>query len=398
MSSLVLYHSADYDGIASGLICEKFLKLRGNTVKLEGWDYGKPVPKVDSLVDEIYMVDITIPELMDDPRLIWIDHHKTSIAEYNERARGYRIDGVAACRLCWQWFTCENDLPKKEDYVDRKVEEPITVRLLGEYDVWDHRDEHTQPLQLGLRTYKEFPTGLLNMAEYKLFTEVLNRGELVFDYERSIRRSYVKKMFELNFEGIKFLALNAAQGNSLSFSEHKELEKYDALFFFRYNGEARNWMISLYSNTKCPKDIDLSVIAKKYGGGGHKGACGFTVADINLIIAPPLTEYVQAESPLYDRIDEVKESLWDVSQRKALEQYYTSNSGLLVGQVVKPPKSCKAMIIIGVSPKNEVLLQNGTVIDRVSLEEFLKFDLVFRKGQQWVPLSKLWTDNNLSAK
>jgi nanoRNase/pAp phosphatase (c-di-AMP/oligoRNAs hydrolase) len=28
------------------------------------------------------------------------------------------------------------------------------------------------------------------------------------------------------------------------------------------------------------KDVDLSLIAKKYGGGGHAGACGFQCAEL----------------------------------------------------------------------------------------------------------------------
>ena len=398
MTALVLYHSADYDGISSGLICEKFLKEKKMTVIKVGWNYGDPVPAVDPNVSEIYMVDITIPELMEDPRLIWIDHHKTSIEEYTDKVRGYRIDGVAACRLCWQWFTCTQDFPDKEQYVNRQVTEPVLVRLLGEYDVWDHRDPDAQAIQLGLRTYKKFPVDALSydLAASVLYEEIVSKGRLLQDYETSIRKSYVNKMFELNFEGLKFLALNSAQGNSLSFSEHKELEKYDALFFFRYNGSTRDWMVSLYSNTKCEKDIDLSVIAKKYGGGGHKGACGFVVKDIGLIIDPPLTTTEQAETQeevkesLFDVVSETKESLWDISQRKNMETYYSANLGMLIGQVVKPPESNKAMLIASCTPKKEVILMNGNRLDTVSLEDFLKFDLVFRKGQQWVRLSKLW--------
>ena len=35
------------------------------------------------------------------------------------------------------------------------------------------------------------------------------------------------------------------------------------------------WTVSLY-HAKHNTGIDLSEIAKKYNGGGHRGACGFT--------------------------------------------------------------------------------------------------------------------------
>jgi nanoRNase/pAp phosphatase (c-di-AMP/oligoRNAs hydrolase) len=47
---------------------------------------------------------------------------------------------------------------------------------------------------------------------------------------------------------------------------------HDALLTFCWLKD--KWRISLY-HAEHRKDIDLSVIAVKYGGGGHKGACGF---------------------------------------------------------------------------------------------------------------------------
>lgn len=45
---------------------------------------------------------------------------------------------------------------------------------------------------------------------------------------------------------------------------------YDILMPFSYNGRYKTWSYSMYSKT-----VDVSVIAKKYGGGGHMGAAGF---------------------------------------------------------------------------------------------------------------------------
>jgi len=74
--------------------------------------------------------------------------------------KGYRIDGVAACRLAWQylkekdpqWVTHLNGFPKKEDFIERRVIEPIAVRLAGEYDIWDKRDPNAELFQHGLRS------------------------------------------------------------------------------------------------------------------------------------------------------------------------------------------------------------------------------------------------------
>ena len=50
---------------------------------------------------------------------------------------------------------------------------------------------------------------------------------------------------------------------------------------FKYDGKIKKWVVSLYT-TKI--NIDVSKIAKLYGGGGHKGAAGFVSDDINLFL------------------------------------------------------------------------------------------------------------------
>jgi len=56
---------------------------------------------------------------MERPGLVWIDHHKSAIEKYGATTPGYRIDGVAACRLAWQWFfpiDPDAELPRSSVY------------------------------------------------------------------------------------------------------------------------------------------------------------------------------------------------------------------------------------------------------------------------------------------
>ena len=77
--------------------------------------------------------------------------------------------------------------------------------------------------------------------------------------------------FELDWEGMRFLAINKPRGNSRTFAAGVKPE-HDALLTFYW---LRNkWRVSLYGSPHHPEH-DLSLIAVKYGGGGHKQACGF---------------------------------------------------------------------------------------------------------------------------
>ncbi len=285
----VIYHSADFDGIFCREIARKFI---GNEdVNYIGWNFGDaPIPVPAD--GPIYIMDLPADEPLGfkfsagkpiplelQGRITWIDHHGTSIASHPTDIAGYRIDGVAACRLAWQWFTNSKPLSNLHDYVKREVVEPLAVRLAGEYDIWDDWREDWDGMvefQFGLRScertadiWHDLFTGI-PQAVYN----ILDLGRPLHKYQKGVDASTVNtRSFLMEFEGLKFLTLNTARCNSLTFAAKDVLETgHNALCGFFWNG--KTWTVSLYQS-KHRKDLDLSKIAVKHGGGGHKGACGF---------------------------------------------------------------------------------------------------------------------------
>lgn len=281
MKNTVIYHRADFDGLFSREIAR--LALGDLTTEYIGWDYGDPLPVIPPDVETIYMIDISVAGMMEDRRLVWIDHHKSAIEKFSPSIKGYRIDGVAACRLAWQYFFSGDEvgLPGKEAYIDRQLVEPIAVRLAGEYDIWDKRDSRAELFQHGLRSVEELDWRRLlsydgcednNASEY---VARLLDGGLILQRSRARENESVIKAqgFTLQFEGLTFLACNAARYNSHLFVAGLKPE-HDACLGFNWDGQRQKWRISLYGVPGKP-DIDLSAIAVRYGGGGHKQACGF---------------------------------------------------------------------------------------------------------------------------
>ncbi len=279
----VIHHSADMDGIFCREIARKFLP----DATLVGWDYGNPVPEMPPSGDgdhSLYMLDISVDGLMDYPGLTWIDHHKSAMEKYPAAIPGYRIDGVAACRLAWQWFTSEPGvkwfpgascpLASKQDFVGRTVSEPWAVRLAGEYDIWDKRDPDSELFQHGLRSEELYPSTWETLLGNHGGTVVrlLNQGRALQYAKTQENASIIKASgFSIDFDGLRFLACNAARYNSHLFTAGLTPE-HDACFGFRWTGT--DWSVSLY-HAPGKEHHDLSLIAVKYGGGGHRGACGF---------------------------------------------------------------------------------------------------------------------------
>lgn len=318
----IIYHDADFDGKLSNEVCRYFLEREypNASVHSYGWDYGRPVPvplhtwfdpqlgdqfsNEWSLYDAVYIVDLSVDELMARPELrdkiVWIDHHKSAIEKWDnplvERLviMGYRIDGVAACRLCWQWFVNSAGylgvLPSKQDFIDRNVQEPALIRLAGEYDIWDHRNPNGKFLQFGLRSIDDAEFRELLMAQFSGLDD--NHLAAVIETGVSIK-SYCDKMADeysaayahtIKWNGLTFCVLNIGQRGNSDLLRGGIKPEHDACFAWRFDG--KQVMVSLY-HIEGKTHHDLSLIAVKYGGGGHKGACGFriTLVQLNNILA-----------------------------------------------------------------------------------------------------------------
>ena len=313
----VIYHSADFDGIFCREIARKFMP----DATFIGWNFGDPVVPVepatpyyvmDLPVYEVFGVVVGLPHeslelAMKEGRVIWIDHHKSSIESHKATPfPGYQMDGVAACRLAYQWFIYHGNpsngpgscLPYKEHFIERILQEPRAVRLAGEYDIWDKRDPKADLFQHGLRSRElkeEDWKWLLTVAdphtqgEYALaktnfvVDELLGNARYVEYASRKQNESIIRQAgFTLEWQGLKFLACNHARYNSYLFTAALKPE-HDACLGFAWRGD--QWTVSLY-HAPGKEQHDLSLIAVKYGGGGRRGACGFQTRTLPFLPAP----------------------------------------------------------------------------------------------------------------
>lgn len=280
----IIYHRADWDGIIAGQICRQFhLENTGAEPTMIGWDYGDPVPTIAE-GQPFIMTDVAIPELMGRPELLWIDHHQTSIARFAKTVRHrYCVDGVAACRLCWQYFF-EKRHAGFEDYRDRKVQEPLLVRLAGEYDVWDLRDNRTVALNYGLTAYAatgastpgyQIATMLgFEMESQRNVLDLIERGTAAAAWHMKIAADAAREYgYLIEWEGLLFFVLASVHARSSRWFAGVPSD-CDGFMNWRFNGDTITF--SLY-HPPGREEHDLSAIAVKYGGGGHRGACGFTL-------------------------------------------------------------------------------------------------------------------------
>ena len=295
MNIAIIYHDADFDGKLSRDVCHHFLSQKnpGANITTIGWDYGRETPDVSEF-GTVYIVDLSIDGLMSQPalldKIVWIDHHRTAIEKYQHTfIGGVQIDGVAACRLCWAWFTSTEPLVLEADeFIRHRDDEPLLIYLAGIYDVWAKENadfEAAKNLQFGLRALSEDAYKLLIGEQFNTQSSCILESAL--DYGWKLRAfcqmqndQYASQFSHtLVWEGLTFIALNIGQRGNSDLLKGGIDHRHQACFAWRYDGTGV--IVSLY-HIAGHEHHDLSAIAKRYGGGGHKGACGFRLTLVQL--------------------------------------------------------------------------------------------------------------------
>jgi len=279
---ICIYHSRDLDGWMSAAI----VKLKfGPDVELLGWDYGDPLP--DLSFKEVIMVDLSFPkDIMEanSNRLTWIDHHISAIKNISEEIMGKRDPEFAACELTWQYFFPNKPMPE-------------IVRLLGRYDCFGHKgtEEELKVLefQYGARAnFFDPETCYQALTHWDTNQEhvVQIAGYNIYNYLCAEATQIYARRFTIKINEYYFAAVNTERFNPVNFGInyhndrandfslkliHSSNYYYDGFACFWYN--KGTWTFSLYNDNG---QVDCSKICETFGGGGHKGAAGFTVYDI----------------------------------------------------------------------------------------------------------------------
>lgn len=284
-----IYHSNDFDGVCSGAI----MQHKYPQIELMGYDYGEPFPWEKIKGQDVIMADVSLP--MEEMRklytysrhFVWIDHHASAINDYrifvgdsdnnyypmfdSDKFLAVLDSKLSACELCWLYFFPEKEMPKIIEY-------------LGRYDRWDKSDpkffnEVLLPFQYGMRAsfsldVKDFPWTFFSVYGDHSLSVITENGRAVLSYQsRQDALICEQRAFDATICGLKAACCNGVPHNSQSFNSYYDPDFHQLMVAFHYDGTQFNF--SLYSTHL---EVDCSEIAKRFGGGGHKGAAGFKLS------------------------------------------------------------------------------------------------------------------------
>lgn len=297
---MICFHHNDADGRCAAFWVSLSAGLhddRSFGCRFVEMDYSKRFPfEMIHENEQIFIVDFSI-DPTDMLRLLkitedvtWIDHHITAIKKYEgfaHKIRGIRRNGVAGCMLTYCYLhhmTDRGDGPIKQFDPKMTDDAPDFTKLIADWDVWKFEyGDLTRQFITAFNAEDSSPESelwdrLLRDAKTRYTEALIDRGEIMLQYRNGFMADYCKLGFPVQFEGYNCFALNIGHANSEFFKSVAD-RGYDIFMPFSFNGE--KWTVSMYANAD---GIDVSEIARKYGGGGHVKAAGFVCEKLPFLL------------------------------------------------------------------------------------------------------------------
>jgi oligoribonuclease NrnB/cAMP/cGMP phosphodiesterase (DHH superfamily) len=272
MRPLVLYHANCPDGFCAAWIAHLTFGDQADYVPVQ---YGQEPPEAANDRDRpLFILDFSYPRdvifrlaAMRHAEMVVLDHHKTAEAALKD----IEIDLVA--NNCGDALTVRFDMEKSGGRLtwvhfnpDKGV--PWLVQYTEDRDLWRFALADSRAINAALSSYsRDFDAwnALSLIGPRSLVPE----GEAIERYKDGLIREICRGAREITLSGHKILAANTSTLFSEVAGELAKDRPFGAAWFIRSDG------ICQWSLRSRDGGIDVSEIAKAYGGGGHRNAAGF---------------------------------------------------------------------------------------------------------------------------
>ena len=240
--------------------------------------------KIKSEEDEVIIVDLSFPKEIYTKlkkitrNITWIDHHKTTMdlipfIEKEDIDYIFKSDEGASCALTWKYY--------------KVGKHPLVIELISNYDEWKYKyGDRTMLFHIGSSMFDLNPesaawTLLLDPSQRskrdsKVFIDTIcTMGHTILKYQESkVYDLIFNNSFFINLKGFKFLAINTDSSNTAL--RKLDLKKFniEADGVALFHRQKVKWSVFMYTDKEY---VDVSSIAREYGGGGHRSAAGFSI-------------------------------------------------------------------------------------------------------------------------
>lgn len=258
---IVLYHKGCSDGFGGAWILWKKFKDKAIYWPME---YQVPPPGILKSAKEIFMVDFCFSEaimknLSKEYKITVIDHHESQ-SEAVKFAEVFVFDlGHSGAVLAWKYFHPKTPVPK------------LLLRI-EDIDLWRFKLSDTRKTIASLESHdKEFKLWsklIRDFEDTKKRSAFIKEGAAILLYQNQIVKELADSAVPATFEEREAMVVNSPV--LASEIGHRLAAKKGKIAII-WSSKNKKVFVSLRSIG----ETDVSEIAKRYGGGGHKHAAGF---------------------------------------------------------------------------------------------------------------------------
>lgn len=282
-----LFTHTDLDGVS----CEILGRIAfGEDIDVVRCGYGNIDDKVEEFInsdeeyDKLFITDISVKKELADAlnnvsdKVILLDHHKTALWLNEYPFALVQVEDESVGKMCGAYLFYEY-LKKNHKEFDDTPALKLFIDYVRMYDTWEWKEKYDNiiPKRLNDLMYIDGPNEFINKMVYRLGNNlfILDDTDLMkLQIEQTYINSYIAQknetlmvnddLFPRYTVGITFADKYISElGNKLC-ELHPELD-----FVVLIN------MSTLTVSYRTVKDnLDLSDIAKRFGGGGHPKASG----------------------------------------------------------------------------------------------------------------------------
>jgi len=305
---LVIYHANCSDGFGAAYAAWKCL---GKKAVYHAAKHGSTPPDVTgknvAILDFSYD-NITIKGMIEEANdLIIIDHHKSAMVELHDISQAIFDMKHSGTILSWNFFHRGKEPPKFLLYIeDRdlwKWELPYSKEFAASFDMI--------PFE-----FEEF----LKFEDDSVFDDAVKRGSYILAYSKTVVKKVCEKAKPRKYDGRDVLVVNSSHW--MSEIGARLSPDCDFAVIWYYDHEERNIKVSLRA---FHDHVDVSEVARQFGGGGHKKAAGFSLPGDMILddlfdrVIEPAVDTTPAREEL-KKIREALEEKGDIDKEEAVDQ------------------------------------------------------------------------------
>lgn len=265
---LIVFHGGCRDGFCAAWVCNTYYKAQGVEPEFFAGYYGQEPPDCTGrdvvIVDFSYKLETMKTIAAQAKSLLVLDHHKTALEDLAD------FDLYGPANTTVKFDMKRSGARMAHDHFFSGILTPQLVAYVEDRDLWAHKLVLTKEINAYISTIP-FDFAAWDAADKESINRWVDKGQAVLAKIAQYVAEVRKNARMVVFEGYEVPCVNASYVD-ISEVLHSLCDGRPWPFAVGWSQRADG--LFQYS-LRSVGDFDVSVIAKKYGGGGHRNAAGF---------------------------------------------------------------------------------------------------------------------------